>query len=193
MVSLIYLALFGMMLLIIMSIVSNSGETSIVNIENQLFLFNCPAPLFNGIVNATDPGTTIEGFAVVWDSSEVIYGGDNNQTGTFFDCYIAPLTPHPAFGVNLSQKNYGETAFSVIPIGWFSYLGDTLSNGFAKLQAMLTLITFILTPVNFSIMGFTIADLSGLALMAVIALYAIAYIFIGIFIYKTISPFVGLG
>lgn len=88
MVSLIYLALFGMFMLIIMSIVSNSGETSIVNIENQLFLFNCPSPIFNGVVNATDPGTTIEGFAVVWDSDAVIYSSGNNATGTFFNCYI---------------------------------------------------------------------------------------------------------
>lgn len=196
MVSLFYMALFGLIMLVVMSLVSNSGEQSIENIEEQLFIFNCPSPLANQLINSTHPSVTIEGFTLKYNTraqpdGAVIY--DTNGTGTFFVCGIDELSPGNGFTISLEAREYGTTAFGVIPIGYFGYILDTVSNGVSRLVAMFTLVSFVLTPVNFSILGYTLADLTGLAVMTVVGLYALSYTFIGIFLYKAISPFAGFG
>lgn len=183
--NLTYLAVFGMFLLVVMSLVSNSGEQSIDNIEEQMYLLNCPDPIYDGVATLQ----TIEGFRVNYTTS---FGNTTEGDGTFFICSIDDITGN--FQASTVIKPYGSASFfDVIPIGWLGYVSDWISNQLQKVQAFFTLLTFVLIPVNFSILGYTLADLSGVALMVVIALYAFAYIFIGAWLYKTISPFAGGG
>jgi hypothetical protein len=178
---------FGIIFLIILAIVSNSSEESQERIQNQMFLMNCPLPSFDGRWNSTN--VTIEGFSVVLnDTAGVDYGGE----GTVFRCQIAPLTPFPAFQVNMSNKNYTETTLG-FPTGWFVFAGDFIGASFKKITEMFVLIGFFVTPTNFNILGFTLNDIAGIPLMFVISIYALCYIAIGILIYKVVSPFSGAG
>jgi hypothetical protein len=160
------LAIFIMM---ITAIVSNSGATSSQNIQNQIFLQNCPMPIYAGIATLTD----IDDFSVTYT---VEYSATNN-TGTYFECSIDSITGQPS--ANTVIKQYGATLFDTIPYGWLGYVADYISAGFARLQAYVTIIVFAVTPVNFDIMGYTIDDLSGVALVVVIGIYIFCYIGIG--------------
>lgn len=183
MITLTHLAVFSMFLLVIMSLVSNSGESSIDNIEAQMYLLHCPDPIYNGVATLQ----AIEGFRVNYT---IAYSNSTTDfEGTFFVCTIDSITGN--FQASAVIKEYDATLFDFIPIGWFGYVADWLSNGLQKVQAFFTLLTFVLLPVNFDVFGFTLADLSGLGLIAIIALYAFCYIWIGAWIYKTVSPFAG--
>lgn len=185
--NLISFGVFGIMFLIILAIVSNASEDSQENIQNQMFLINCPLPSFDGQYNATN--VTIDGFAVILNQTTVSYGGD----GTVFRCLIAPLTPFPAFQVTMTNKNYQSVNAFGFPDGWFFYAGDFIGSALQRINQLFTLIGFFVTPTNFNILGFTLADLSGIPLMMVITMYALCYIAIGILIYKVVSPFSGAG
>lgn len=52
----------GIITLLIMGIISNSGSISADNIENQMFLANCPFPTHNVLPTVS----SIEGFIVVY-------------------------------------------------------------------------------------------------------------------------------
>lgn len=177
------------------AIVSNTGEDAINNIENQMYLLNCPLPIYEGVVlNNTD--ITIEGFAVVYnithnvDINGFTTGNDQDKAGTKFICSIDELSPAP-FGVLETPRQYGITLFGFIPYGQLGFVSDWLGTSFGRLQAGFTLISFFVTPANFNILGYGLGDIGGVALMFVIGIYAMCYIFIGLWIYKTVSPFSG--
>lgn len=186
------IGLFAIIFLGILGIVANTGQTAVANITVALFKMNCPLPIFEGVAsNVTLSSSTI--------TYNVIHGRDINgnpttdpqdMVGTYFDCQENMNLP------NLSTiiKEYGSVqAFTAFPYGWFGYVADLLTVLFDKIQNTFVLLYFFLTPANFDIFGFTIADLSGIALMFVIMIYAICYLFIGILAWKMISPFAGLG
>lgn len=181
MVNLVGLALFGVLFLGILAIISNVGEDSINNIQDQMFLSNCPLPIYAGVANLN----TINGFAINYT---VTYSASNN-TGTYFECQASG----GLFGVNTVIKDYGATLFDFIPYGWLGYIADFLTSLFQRLYAVFTLLSFFIAPTNFNILGYTLDDLSGIPLMVVIMVYGISYIFIGSWLYKTVSPFSGSG
>lgn len=146
-----------------------------------MYLMNCPLPVYQG--NVTN--LNIDGFSVTYN---VTYSS-SNSTGSLFECY----TTGNLFGVNEIVKDYGATAFGAIPYGWLGYTADSLTILFQRVQALFTLISFFISPTNFNILGYTIADISGIALMFVIAIYALCYISVGAWLYKTFSPFSGVG
>lgn len=185
--NLISLGIFAIMFLALLAIVTNVGEDSQERIQNQMFLMNCPPPIYDGVVNATAPGTTIDGFAFVYDENEVIHNGN----GTVIRCTITPLTPFPAFQVFMTEKNYQEVTLG-FPSGWFSYMGDFMGSYMQRIIKVFELIGYFVTPTNFNILGYTLTDLSLIPLAMVIALYAFCYIGIGILIYKVVSPFSGV-
>jgi hypothetical protein len=47
------------------------------------------------------------------------------------------------------------------------------------------------TPANFEIMGYTLDDLSGLALGIIIGLYVISYVFIAVWIFTIVMGSLG--
>ena len=187
--NLITWAILGLFIIIILGIVSNTGQTSIRNIQGQLFIANCPSPIFEGVATDLD----ISGFAVVYNvtHSKDINGNtttnDQDKVGTKFECTMV----NGLFQVSTTTRQYGATLFSVIPYGWVGYISDWLSLQLSKMQAMFTLLAYFVTPANFDIMGFTLNDVGGMGLVVIIALYAFAYLPILIFAYKTLSPFVG--
>lgn len=153
-----------------------------------MFTMNCPLPIYDATATLGNP--VYIGFTLNYT---LTYGtGGNNATGTYFQCYVDPLS-NPEYQVNLQNKNYGETLFGFIPYGWLGYLADTLTVLGQRITALFTLISFFISPTNFNILGYTIADISGIALMFVIAIYALCYISVGAWLYKTFSPFSGVG
>lgn len=168
------MGIFGLLFLIFLAVISNSSPTAISNIQTQFNKISCPLPPASGLWN--NSGTfTFDNFA--YNKRSV-----SNNTLTLTCSQVRTM-----HGVDY---NYGQPT---IAIGVFFYASDYLSELlFNKGGAVATIIGFILTPANFTILGFTINDLTGLALMAVIGIYAVCYIFIGAMIYKMLSPFAGV-
>jgi hypothetical protein len=167
-------AIFGFIIIMIFAIVSNSGQTGTANIQSLMDRLNCPMPSGTGLWNNTN--------VLTLDGGTYNYPNVSNQTLT-----LTCTDVHTADNVDYF---YGQPA---VAIGVFYYANDYLSElFFNKVSAIFTMIGYILAPINFDVWGYTIGDLSGVALMVVIALYVFAYIPIGIIIYKTISPFTGL-
>lgn len=181
-------AMIGIFIIMIMAVVSNSGETSVRNIEGQLFIANCPAPIFEGIV--TD--LNIDGFAVIYnvthnrDINGNVTANDQDKVGTEFECTFV----NDQFQVSTATRQYGATLFDFIPYGWFGYVADWLSQQLSKVGALFTLIAFVVAPANFNVLGFSLDDLNGLSVMIIVGLYVFAYIPIVLFAYKALSPFV---
>lgn len=176
------MAMFGLAFIIIMGFVSNTSNDSIVAVNDQMFLLNCPSPIFNGEATDFEFNEFILNYNVTYNVG--------NSTGTFFICSLDMLsTPH--YNVQVIQPAYGETAFDFIPTGWLRFIADWLTSELQKLVALGTLIAFYITPANFNIGGFTIADLGGLGVMFVISIYVISYVSIFALAYKLISPFGG--
>lgn len=162
------------MFIVILGIVSNTGATATDNIQFQFDRLSCPMPVQTGL----------------WNSSGIIMltGGTYNYENVGSPVNTLTCTEvHTLDGVDYY---YGQPA---VAIGVFYYIGDYISELFGnKVVAIFTLISYILTPANFDILGYTLADVTGIALLFIIGLYSFAYIAIGIFLYKTISPFAGL-
>jgi len=172
--NLVVWAVFGLLIIGIMAIVSNSGTTSAANIQNLFDRMGCPMPASTGLFNSS--GT------IIFDNGTYNYPDVGNQTLTLTCTEI-----HTLDGVDYY---YGQPA---VAIGVFYYINDYISELFGnKISALFTIFGFILAPINFDVLGYTISDLSGIALMLVIGLYIFAYIPIGILLYKAISPFTGL-
>lgn len=186
MVTLLYLAIFGILILFIMGIVSNTSTQSIEGIENQIFLINCPPPIYNGVVTDAD----FEGFTVVYNVT--ISNSTSNFDGTYFRCYLTDNAP-PAtdFTLQVISKPYDETLFNAIPIGYFGFLSDTISFQAGKAINYGTLLSFVLTPVNFNVLGYGLDDIGGFGLAVIIMIYLIAYLFIVIFIIDRITGIIG--
>lgn len=186
--NLITYAIIGIFILLIMAIVSNSGQSSITRIENQLYLINCPAPLYDAVAS----NTVIEGFAVNYT---VAYGaGSQNGTNTFntiFECAIDSITGNKQ--VFTIIKEYDPSVWGSFTLQWFDYAGDWLSTQVLKIGNYGILISYIMTPANFDILGFTLNDLNVVGLAIIIGLYIFAYIPIIVFAYKSLMPFTGLG
>ena len=181
--TLFYMALFGIFLLMIMGIVSNTSENSISAIEGQIFLMNCPLPL-----NGARPEPTsfvINGLTVTYD---ILYDNGTDYHVSIFLCSTDPITGN--LGVD-TEVYTATTSWFDTTTGTLFYASATLTALGQKVIAFLTLFSFILTPANFNVLGFGIGDLSGVALAVVVGVYVIAYVFIAIWIFTMISGAIG--
>ena len=182
MATLFYMALFGIFTLFIMGIVSNASQTSIANVENQIFLMNCPLPL-NGAIGTLD---TINGLTVNYT---ITYDNDTSDYNiTVFICSIDEITG--AFTVNTEIYTSGTDWFSSTT-GTLFYASATITAMIGKVVAFLTLISFVLTPANFNVLGYGLGDLSGSALAVVVGIYLVSYVFIGIWVFTTVAGAIG--
>lgn len=166
------------------AIVSNSSPTGLDSIEEQMFLMNCPYPVYSALVNVNN----ITGFNVGYTLN---YTTGNENTVVVFDCNVDPITGN--FGVDLVVYDPDEGFFALFDnaFAWVGYLHATFTSAFQKIQAFFTLVSFVVTPTNFNILGFTINDLGGVGLFVVVGLYVMCYVGIGIFLYKNLNPFGG--
>lgn len=182
MVSLFSMALFGIFTLMIMGIISNTSMTAINAVENQIFMINCPLPL-NGAIGVLDQ---INGLTVNYT---ITYDNDTSDYHiTVFICSIDEITGN--LTANTEIYTSGTDWFSSTT-GTLFYASATITAIVSKIVAFLTLFSFILTPANFEIMGFGIADMSGIALAVIVGLYIVCYVFIGIWVFTQISGAIG--
>lgn len=173
--NLVLWAMIGILLIMIMAIVSNSGQTATANIQHQFDRIGCPMPEGSGLWNSSG---TLQHSNFTYN-----YPNVNNQTLT-----LTCTEVHTMDGLD-----YCFGCPTPPAVGVLVFINDYLSELFGnKASAFFTIIAYVLTPINLNIWGFTIGDLSGVSLMLVIGLYIFAYIPIGIMIYKAISPFTGL-
>lgn len=151
--------------------------------QNQMFLMNCPFPINGGVAS----NTNIDGLTVTYDLVR-----DNSTEDyhlTIFTCEI--VDPNiPLYQASTEVLTTTNDWFNVGQ-SYLAYLMHSIFAFFSKMQALFTLIGFFVTPTNFNILGYTIADLAGIPLMIVVAAYALCYIFIGVWLYKVASPFSG--
>jgi len=154
--------------------VGNSAPTSIALIQEQFDKFGCPMPAISGLWNSSG--------VIQYTNATYNYPNVGNQTLT--------LTCTPIHTLNDFDYAYGSPTLAFA--GTVFFISDWLSELIAnKLAAFFVILFYILTPANFNLLGFTIADISGVALMLVIGIYALCYIAIGALLYKIISPFAG--
>lgn len=173
------MGLFGLLFLIFLAVISNASPTAIANIQIQFNKIGCPLPSITGLWNNTGVIT----FNPQSGNPTYNYPDKDNQTLTL-TCTLV----HTINGFDyLCGAPFSTFCGELIYIA--DYTSELLAN---KGSAIVTIIFFILTPANFNILGFTLADLTGIALMTVIGIYAICYIFIGAMIYKLVNPFGGL-
>ena len=178
--------MFGILLIMIMSLISNTSPTALQRIQYQFDRLNCPFPLFTGQDQLIINGELAFGVNVTR-----VQNGDGTINGTRYICAFDPLSgPNGATVFTVEYVNYQETCFGFIPCGWFTYAGDFLTKVADKFESFFSLIVYILTPINFDIMGFTLSDLDGLSLAIVIGIYIFAYIGIGAFFAGYISGLV---
>lgn len=165
-----------MFVLAIISIIGNSAPTSLANIQDQFDRLSCPMPSQTGLWNSSG--------VIQYSGATYNYPSVSNQTLT-----LTCTEVHTLDGFDYA---YGSPT---IPFAGFPFfLGDWISELFAnKVVAVFTLIVYVLSPANFNFLGYTIDDITGIALMFVISLYVFSYIAIGVMLYKIISPFAGVG
>lgn len=184
MVSLFSMALFGIFTLIVMGIVSNTSQTAITAVENQIFLINCPMPL-NGAIGTLDQ---IDGLTVNYT---IVHDNDTSDYHiTVFICYIDSITGN--LSANTEIYTSGTDWFSSTT-GTLFYLSAGITSLLGKVVSFLTIFSFILTPANFEVLGYTLDDLSGISVMVVVGLYITAYVFIVVWLWVTFNPFKGSG
>lgn len=183
MTNLFTLAIVSMFILVIMGIISNTNDTAFTAVENQIFLMNCPYPINGGIAN----NTNIEGLTVTYDLIR-----DNSTSDyhlTLFDCSVTDpdIPTYSATTTVLTTANdwFNAGANNII------YIMNYIFSFSHQIQGALTLFSFILTPANFEILGYTLDDLSGIAVAVVVMLYLFSYAMIVAWLYVTFNPFKG--
>lgn len=181
--NLVVWTVFGFLLIAIMAVISNTGATATANIGTRFEELGCPMPSQSGLWS--DPASNGQGT----NSTFLQYSGFTYNYANV-SSQVLTLTCTPVHTMDGLDYCFGCPAPPAV--GVLIFIGDYVSEFFFKAGAFFQLIGYILSPINFEIMGFTIADLDGLSLMVVIGLYIFAYIPIGLFIYKAITPFAGL-
>lgn len=201
MANLFSLGIYAIIFLVLMGLVSNTStmpatsssscvyrqittDTYCRNIA-AMWTLQCPLPIYAGVVtNATIVNNAP--FYVVNYSNNTGGGG---SYGSRFICDWDSSVPDGVQRLNVQSWNYGETLFSAFPSGWFVYASHTMTGYATKVGALATLIMDFFTPIGFSILGYSVFNITPFVLLIVIFMYAIAYLLIGVMLYKTLSPY----
>lgn len=146
-ISNIYLVLIVLPALILF-ILAFIFQSSVQAISKQQFLLNCPLPISNGVITFGNPAI-VDGlrlnYTVNTGGSYQAFGS-SNYNGTYFDCYLDHLAFPPDNPTAIAiTKNYGATLFSVIPYGWYAWVGDSVSVFVGKVQPFLTMVYLMFT------------------------------------------------
>lgn len=178
--NLMTLAVFGMFFIFIMGFISNtvsgiggttfctSNDLDDVYCKNLLatLILGCPLPTISTINYLN--GTIVD-----------------DVRGAKYTCGLNPIGEF----TSVEPQQYNATLYNVIPYGWYYFVGDTITDIFFKATALATLIVGFLSPLNFNIFGYGINDIGAVAVTIIVVIYAISYLAIGAFLWKTISPF----
>lgn len=129
------------MFLIIIAYIYSTTTTSL---KNEQFLMNCPAPISNGVatvVNIVD-GIRLN-YTVATSASQFT---TKNYNGTYFDCFIDPITKQPSASAQI--KNYGAVleffGATVLGYGWFAWVGDTIWSYLDNIQPFISMLYLLI-------------------------------------------------
>ena len=183
--SLIGWGVFSLIFLMIIGFVSNLNPTSQSIIAVQNARLACPMPDSSGLHGI---GLDSSGNSILFHTNGTYnYPNVNNKTKTLTVGGIICTGVHTLDTVDYF---YG-TGAGVAGAGVVFFIGDYFSELVDKVGALLTLFVLYITPINFTMFGFTLSSLSPMAQMMVFTLYAFCYTGIGAMIYKLIDPFAG--
>lgn len=98
-----------------------------IALEGRIWEMSCPLPIYDGVATLD----SIEGLQLIYT---VDYGNGTGIEGTYFECYVDEITDNLAATGTI--KEYGATAFDIIPIGNLGYLADWLTAIGSKFAAM---------------------------------------------------------
>lgn len=174
---------FSVIVIALFAIISNTSSIGITAIENQIFLMNCPSPINGGIAT----NLNIDGLTITYDLVR-----DNSTSDyhlTLFDCEVTD-PDIPTYAVSTTVFTTANNWFD-IGQSYLAYLMNVISEAGFKIQSFLVLIGFLLTPINFNILGFTLSDIGGVGLLVITFMYLICYVGIGIFLWKALNPLGG--
>ena len=174
----------------IFALIANASATGQQQITNQISIIGCQFPIQEGVFNQTSG--EIDHDREIDTSTGFLTGStttvNEDKAGTFFVC---TTSLDVGSGQQVPEtivvpKAYSKTCAYVFPCGWFGWIGDSIYILTHKFSALLTLISYFITPINFNILGYTLADISGAGLFLVLSIYSFAYLGIGLFIFNAI-------
>lgn len=173
----------SLIIIIIFALISNSSAIGLSNINIQFFKMNCPLPITNAVATNlnTNPPRNFITYNVTYDNSTSDYHV------TTFHCSDDNSSISASTTVYTTANNFFN-----IGISYLFYASQVIMNFVIKIQAFVTILSYVLTPINFNILGFTINDIGGQALMLVIGVYVFCYTGISIFLYRAILPSGGI-
>lgn len=170
------LGIWGILFLLTIVIISTASSIKNNNIQSDMAQLSCNYPLYNSID---------------YLNNTVVYG----KGGAYYQCFFCSNCVPQGVSITINVRPYNSTSFAgSFPNGWFMYAGDSIGSFGSKTFATLDLGRTVLastTPFGFNILGYTLNSLNALGQFFVIFIYTICYIGIGIFLYKSISPWVG--
>ena len=162
--------MWGLLIIAIMAVISNTGTTSQSNVSHQIFVMTCHLPVQNAIDHLYfDSQGNFIGY------ENFTYPNNGNGFGTYYECTSAGSQVNSPNELITVIKGYNQTVVN-FPSGWFVYLSDTMTVLSGKASAVVNIILFILTPINLHVLGYGITDIGGVGLMFVIGLYTFAYV-----------------
>lgn len=180
-----HLGAFSIIFLMLLGFISNQNPTALTQINARFNELTCPLPLYDGVDQPFSNSTFNNNFGF----GNITYG---NGFGTQYLCTFDPLSAPPGTAITTAIWAYNSTSFAGFPSGWFVFTSHTIQAITQKVYALFELIIYFLTPINFEILGYTLDDLGGFALMAIITIYIFCYVMIALLIYKLVSPFAGV-
>lgn len=161
---------WGIVIIAIMAIISNTGTTSQANISHQIFVMTCHLPVQNAIDHLYfDSHGNFVGY------ENFTYPANGNGFGSYYECTTAGNQVTSPNELIVVAKGYNQTV-TAFPSGWFVFGADTITVLGGKVGAVINLILFMLTPINLNVLGHGITEIGGVGLMFVIALYTFAYV-----------------
>lgn len=144
-------------------------QSSLTEVNNTLFLLNCPYPIYGGYpinVNITNSDTQVE-YDVVRDDTN----SSSTRTITVFECDIDELAEPDAPTVSTIITEFDENIFTNT-LGFLYYIGQSIVEFVLKIGHFFSLIfLFFNAP----------AEVTGLSFFTYINVILLAFIAIGTF------------
>lgn len=131
----------------------------------------------------------------LWNDTRVVATGQLNYTlGTYnyagVNSRVNTLTCTSVHTIAGYDYFYGAPTVPFAGVPFF--IGDWISEGLDKLVAVIALGFSFVTPFNFSLLGYNLLAMPALAVVFVVLMYGMAYLFIGIMFYSMVSALRGL-
>ena len=173
MADIVSFGIFGIIFLLMIILICVLSSIQNNNIQSDLAQLSCNYPLYNSID---------------YLNNTVVYG----KGGAYYQCFFCFNCVPQGVSITINTRPYNSTSFAgSFPNGWFMFAGDTIGSFASKTFATLDLGRTVLTastPFGFNILGYTLQSVNALGQFFIVCIYMVCYIGIGIFLYKSVSP-----